>query len=122
MRKEVINLYEEIENTLIDISVGYNLDFMNFVIEGPFKKPNWTNDREPINGVEKMIDFYIINYKDKYFADIDEEDAFYYKTKYVTHKDDELTITGHIKHRIFELLKSQKSLNKICKLRRKVNV
>lgn len=122
MRKEVIDLYEEIENTLIDISVGYNLDFMNFIIEGPFKKPNWTNDRKPINGVEKMIDFYIINYKDKYFADIDEEDAFYYKTAYTTHKDDELTVTGHIKHRIFELLKTQKSLNKICRLRRKVNV
>lgn len=116
-----IDLYEEIENTLIDISVMYELDFMNFNIEGPFKKPNWTNDRKPLNGVERQIDFYIIKYNDKYFADIDEEDAFSFKSDTKMSHRPELTITDFIKRRIIDLLKTQKSLARICKLKRKLN-
>lgn len=51
---KINNLYEEIENVLLNISITYELDFVHFNIEGPFMKPNWTNDRKPINGVEKI--------------------------------------------------------------------
>lgn len=73
-------LYERIESAVIDFSLKHRLDFAEFSIEGVYTKPNWTNDQQPIGGVEKIISWYMVLYKQKYISDIDEEDLFVRKS------------------------------------------